>query len=65
MAIALVGGAYVGSIILAVSGIVSRRKAKVHRAEFAHLREDVKWLLDAEHRRILKKVTSSSKQKTD
>ena len=65
MATALVGGAYVGSIILAVSGIVSRRKAKVHRAEFALLREDVKRLLDAEHRRILKKVTSSSKQKTD
>jgi hypothetical protein len=64
MANTLVAGAYFGSIVFAVSGIVSRRKAKVHRAEFALLREDVKRLLDAEHRRILKKVTTS-KQKPD
>ncbi len=61
-AVTLAAGVYFGSIILAVSGIVSRRKAKVHRAEFALLREDVKRLLDAEHRRILKKVTSSKKE---
>jgi hypothetical protein len=62
VATTLVAGAYFGSIMFAVSGIVSRRKAKAHRAEFALLREDVKRLLDAEHRRILKKVTTS-KQK--
>ena len=62
MANTLVAGAYFGSIVFAVSGIVSRRKAKVHRAEFALLREGVKRLLDAEHRRILKKVTSSKKE---
>jgi hypothetical protein len=64
IATTLVAGAYFGSIMFAVSGIVSRRKAKAHRAEFALLREDVKRLLDAEHRRILKKVTTS-KQKAD
>jgi hypothetical protein len=64
VATTLVAGAYFGSIMFAVSGIVSRRKAKAHRAEFALLREDVKRLLDAEHRRILKKVTTS-KQKAD
>ena len=60
----LVAGAYFGSIVFAVSGIFSRRKDKEHRAEFDLLREDVKRLLDAEHRRILKKVTTS-KQKPD
>ena len=64
MATTLVAGAYFGSIIFAVSGIVSCRKAKVHSAEITILREDVKQLLDAEHRRILKKVTTS-KQKAD
>ena len=60
----LVAGAYFGSIVFAVLGIFSRRKDKKHRAEFDLLREDVKRLLDAEHRRILKKVTTS-KQKPD
>ncbi len=65
MATTLVAGAYFGSILFAVSGIVSRRRAKVHSAEFALLREDVKWLLDAEQRRILKKVTTSKQSRTD
>lgn len=64
MAATLVAGAYLGSILFAVSGIVSRRKSKKHCAEFAILQKDVKRLLDAEHRRILKKVTTS-KQKPD
>ena len=64
MATTLVAGAYFGGIVFAVSGFFSRRKDKEHRAEFDLLREDVKRLLDAEHRRILKKVTTS-KQKPD
>ena len=64
MATTLVAGAYFGGIVFAVSGFFSRRKDKEHRAEFDLLREDVKRLLDAEHRRILKKVTTS-KQKSD
>ena len=64
MATTLVAGAYFGSIVFAVLRIFSRRKDKKHRAEFDLLREDVKRLLDAEHRRILKKVTTS-KQKPD
>jgi len=61
VAVTLATSAYFGSVILAVSAIVSRRKAKVHRAEFARLREDVQHLLNAEHRRFLNKLGSSKK----
>jgi len=68
----LATGVYSGSVILAICsvilaalGIRTHGKAKVHLAEFAHLREDVKQLSDgvtqllaAEERRFLKELKS-------
>jgi hypothetical protein len=51
---------YLGSLIIALSGIVARRTARVREAEFASLREDVKRLRDAEQRRSLRELRSSS-----
>jgi hypothetical protein len=57
---------YLGSVILAILGILTHGKARVHLAEFArlredlkHLAEDVKQLLNAEQRRFLKELRSS------
>ena len=47
-------GAYLGSLILALSAILARRKADTLQTEIAALREDVNELLGAERNRIIK-----------
>jgi len=68
----LATGVYTGSVILAICSVIlaaigtrTHRKATVHLAEFADLREDVKLLSDgvnqllaAEERRFLKELKS-------
>jgi hypothetical protein len=49
----LAAGAYLGTVIIALIGIVSRRKAAARHANFAQLRRDVDSLLAAENRRLL------------
>jgi biopolymer transport protein ExbB/TolQ len=75
----LATGVYLGSVILAVCsvilamlGIRTHGKAKVHLAEFAQLRDDVRQLSDdvkqllyAEERRFLKELTSSKPKEAD
>jgi len=60
IAVTLATGVFLGSLIIALSGIVARRTARVHQAEFASLQEDVKRLSDAEQRRFLRELKSSS-----
>jgi hypothetical protein len=62
--VTLASGAYLGSLIIALAGIVARRKAgalEAIRAEFASLRKDVKRLSAAEQRRVLIELRSSPK----
>jgi hypothetical protein len=54
-------GVYLGSVIIALSGIVARQKAKARQAEFARLREDVERLLNDEQRHFLEDLKSSEK----
>ena len=64
MAVTLASGAYLGSLIIALAGIVARRKAgalEAIRAEFANLRKDVNRLSAAEQRRVLIELRSSPK----
>ena len=72
IAVTLATGAYLGSVIIAVSGLVARRKARIRRAEFArlredvkHLREDAKHLLNDQQRRFLTSLKSSEKEGID
>ena len=72
IAVTFATGAYLGSVIIAVSGIVARRKARIRRAEFArlredvkHLREDAKHLLNDQQRRFLTSLKSSEKEGID
>jgi hypothetical protein len=72
IAVTLATGAYLGSMIIAVSGVVARRKAGIRRAEFVrlredvkHLREDVKHLLNDQQRRFLTSLKSSEKEGID
>ena len=72
IAITLATGAYLGSVIIAVSGLVARRKARIRRAEFArlredvkHLREDAKHLLNDQQRRFLTSLKSLEKEGID
>ena len=63
-AVTLASGAYLGSLIIALAGIVARRKAgalEAIRAEFASLRKDVERLSAAEQRRVLIELRSSPK----
>ena len=64
MAVTLASGANLGSLIIALAGIVARRKGgalEAIRAEFASLRKDVKRLSAAERRRVLIELRSSPK----
>ena len=72
IAVTLATGVYLGSVIIAVSGIVARRKARIRAAEFARLREDVKLLredvrhlLNDQQRRFLTSLKSSEKEGID
>ena len=65
-------GVYLGSVTLAILGILAHGKATVHLAEFARLREDmkqlsedVKQLLHIEQRRFLKELNSSKKEEDE
>jgi hypothetical protein len=49
----LAAGAYLGTVIIALAGVVSRRKAAARHHDLAQLRRDVDNLLAAENRRLL------------
>jgi hypothetical protein len=72
IAVTIATGAYLGSVIIAVSGLVARRKARIRNAEFARLREEVKYLredtkhlLNDQQRRFLTSLKSSEKEGID
>jgi hypothetical protein len=65
IAVTLATSAYLGSVIVAVSGIVADRRARVRRAEFARLRADVKHLLNDQQRRLLTSLKFSEKEGID
>jgi hypothetical protein len=55
-------GLYIGSLVLALSAIFARRKAKNLEAELANLWAHVNALSTSEQRRILRDIRSSSKE---
>jgi hypothetical protein len=59
--LAAIGMSVALAIVIARSGIVARRRAKVLRVEIAHLQEDVKRLLITEDRRFLMGLKSPAK----
>jgi hypothetical protein len=61
-ALFLAAGIYLGSLITAFSGVMARRKAGAFQIEFASLRQDVSHLLQAEERRYLGEMRSSTKE---
>ena len=63
-AVILAAGVYLGSVIVALTGIVSRRKTPVLHADFAQLRRDVDNLLAAEHRRFLSGLRGSKEEQS-
>ena len=63
----LATGVYLGSVIVAILGLLAHGRARVHLAEFARLREDIKrlsegmqQLLHADERRFLKELNRDS-----
>jgi hypothetical protein len=52
-AVILAAGAYLATVIIALTGIVSGRKAATRHNDFARLRRDVDSLLAAEDRRLM------------
>ena len=63
-AVILAAGVYLGSVIVALTGIVSRRKAPALHADFAQLRRDVDNLLAAENRRFLSGLRGSKEEQS-
>ena len=63
-AVILAAGVYLGSVIVALTGIVSRRKTPVLHADFAQLRRDVDNLLAAENRRFLSGLRGSKEEQS-
>jgi hypothetical protein len=63
-AVILTTGIYLGSVIVALTGIVSRRKAPAFHADFAQLRRDVDALLAAENRRFLSSLRGSEEKQS-
>jgi cyanate permease len=61
-AVILTTGVYLGSVIVALTGIVSRRKAPAFHADVAQLRRDVDGLLAAENRRFLGSLRDSEEK---
>jgi hypothetical protein len=59
----LATGLYVGSLIVALSGVLARRKAARFQAELASLRSDVNRILAAEESRFLSELRSSSRER--
>ncbi len=60
--VTLATGAYLGSLAVALLGILLRRKAEAVQAEFARLRSDVDLLMAAEERRFLSELRSLSEE---
>jgi hypothetical protein len=58
----LAAGLYVGSLIVALSGLLARRKAARVQAALASLRLDVDRILSAEESRFLSELRSSSRE---
>lgn len=56
----LAAGIYLGSVFVALSGIVARRKARTFQNELANLRSDLDQVLHADERRLLRELQSSS-----
>jgi ABC-type transport system involved in cytochrome bd biosynthesis fused ATPase/permease subunit len=63
-AVILVAAVYLVSVIIALTGIVSRRKAPALHADFAQLRQDVNNLLAAENRRFLSGLRGSTEEQS-
>jgi hypothetical protein len=54
-------GLYIGSLLLAVSALFGRRRARHLEGELAELRAQVNALSTSEHRRLLRDIRSSSR----
>ena len=65
IAATLATGAYFGSLIVAVAGMVGRRRAGALQAELANLRRDLNSLLSAEERNYLTKLRSPTGQQKE
>ena len=63
-AVILAAAVYLASVIIALTGIVSRRKAPALHADFAQLRRDVDNLLAAENRRFLSGLRGSTEEQS-
>jgi hypothetical protein len=63
-AVALAAGVYLGCVIIALIGIISRRKAAALHADFAQLRRDVDNLLAAENRRFLSGLRAPTEEQS-
>ena len=63
-ALAVATGVYLGCVIIALSGIVSRRKAAALHADFAQLRRDVDNLRAAEDRRFMSGLRASTEEQS-
>jgi cyanate permease len=63
-AVILVAAVYLASVIIALTGIVSRRKAPALHADFAQLRQEVNNLLAAENRRFLSGLRGSAEEQS-
>lgn len=58
--ITLASALYFGSLVVALSGILARRRAATLQAEISTLRSDINRLLDAEETRVLREMRSFS-----
>ena len=63
-AVVLAAGVYLGSLIVALTAIVSRRKTPAVHADFVQLRRDVDDLLAAENRRFLSGLRGSKEEQS-
>lgn len=62
VAVTLATGVNLGGMIIALTGIVARRNARVLQAEIATLRRDVNRLLVSEDRRLVRELKSSANE---
>jgi len=58
-------GIYLGGLFVALSGIVTSRKARIYRDELAGLRSDVNQLLHSDQRRLLTEIRSGSIERNE
>ena len=62
-AVTLAFGAYLGSLIIALSGIAAHRKARSFEVELETLRRNVNNLMAADERRFLSELKSSTEER--